>query len=89
MLNQGMALYGEDQSLQRLNSDIPQAPAAVVEKVEGEDAEDAEVDKEHGTFESADKGLSQMSAENRMESIPEEVSKANLHSSHSKIGALG
>lgn len=30
-------------------------------------------------------GMSQVS-ENRMESIPEEVSKANLHSSHSKIG---
>ena len=29
--------------------------------------------------------MSQVS-ENRMESIPEEVSKANLHSSHSKIG---
>ena len=30
-------------------------------------------------------GMSQVS-ENRMESIPEEVSKANLHSSHSKVG---
>ena len=29
--------------------------------------------------------MSQVS-ENRMESIPEEVSKANLHSSHSKVG---
>ena len=36
-------------------------------------------------YESAEMGMSQVS-ENRMESIPEEVSKANLHSSHSKVG---
>ena len=33
----------------------------------------------------ADIGMSQVS-EHRMESIPEEASKANLHSSHSKVG---
>jgi hypothetical protein len=36
-------------------------------------------------YDSAEMGMSQVS-ENRMESIPEEVSKANLHSSHSKVG---
>jgi hypothetical protein len=39
-------------------------------------------------FESAEMGMSQMSGEQRMESIPEEASKANLHSSHSKVGVL-
>ena len=39
-------------------------------------------------YESAEMGMSQMSGEQRMESIPEEASKANLHSSHSKVGVL-
>ena len=63
----------------------PKAPAAVTSPTPGGDKDAAAINS--SLYESADLAAEGGSVQRRMESIPEEdASKANLHSSHSKVG---